>query len=64
MWTLMRKADVRNYKLSHSHSRDQCVPGSKSEILSQQEPENNCPAAFSAANGGGGGVITHTLLYK
>lgn len=34
MWTLMRKADVRNYKLSHSHSSDQCVPESKSKILS------------------------------
>ena len=34
MWTLMRKADVKNYKLSRSHSTDQCVPESKSKILS------------------------------
>lgn len=34
MWMLMRKADVRNYKLSHSHSTDQCAPESKSKILS------------------------------
>lgn len=29
----MSKADVRNYKLSRSHSTDQCVPESKSKTL-------------------------------
>lgn len=42
MWPLMSRADVRNYKLSHSHSTDQCAWVQNTVLSSSRDLVHSC----------------------